>query len=119
MGLSAFVSVQIKSERLFPDSALDPSAYQAAVLKCLKSNGRPFASSSSAGGSGNYASPEYDPFSLKMGQLTVYRFRIRCACGDSGSSLFGRGCAKMKPYEEQIWPAFMGLKGDSKENVRL
>ena len=82
------------------------------MLQCLESNGRAFNEGK------DYSSPEYDPFALKMGQLTVYRFRVRCAC-EGQSTIFGPDCARMKPYEEQIWPAFMGIKGDSKENVRL
>ena len=65
-----------------------------------------------------YETPsDYDPFKVNMGQLTVFRFTLRCVCKESllGDS---RQCGKFLPYGQQGWPSFMGKAGDARFNVR-
>ena len=58
-----------------------------------------------------YETPsEYDPLSINMGQLVVYRFQLRCKCGQLRG---GQQCATFLPLERQGWPAYMGGHGDS------
>ncbi|XP_037502490.2 uncharacterized protein LOC119376887 [Rhipicephalus sanguineus] len=45
----------------------------------------------------------YDPFDRRMGQLTVYRVRLKCACDR---------CAGPLPFGRQRWPAYMGANAD-------
>ena len=65
-----------------------------------------------------YETPsDYDPFKVNMGQLTVYRFTLRCVCQES---LLAEGsqCGRFMPYGQQGWPSFMGKDGDARFNVR-
>ncbi|XP_075550002.1 protein FAM234B [Dermacentor variabilis] len=45
----------------------------------------------------------YDPFDRRMGQMTVYRVRLQCACDR---------CAGPLPFRHQRWPAYMGAGAD-------
>ena len=75
--------------------------------ECLKSSGH-FAREDAI-----YETPsDYDPLSINMGQLVVYRFTLRCSC-DSSKLSWGQTCASILPYEQQGWPAYMGGLGDS------
>ena len=75
--------------------------------ECLKSSGH-FARQD-----GIYETPsEYDPLSINMGQLIVYRFTLRCKC-DSSKLERGQTCARILPFNQQAWPAYMGRLGDS------
>jgi len=52
----------------------------------------------------------YDALSLRLGQMTVYRVRLRCRC--RRELLRGRQhCGHFLPYERQGWPAYMGSEG--------
>lgn len=60
-----------------------------------------------------YETPsDYDPLSINMGQLIIYRFKLVCKCSRSNLS-FGETCASILPYEKQGWPAYMGTFGDT------
>ena len=60
-----------------------------------------------------YETPsDYDPLSINMGQLIVYRFTLRCKC-DPSKLGWGQTCANILPYSQQGWPAYMGRLGDS------
>ena len=70
--------------------------------------------------SGNYAKDDavyetpsdYNPLSINMGQMIVYRFVLRCKCKSSNLG-YGENCARILPYEQQGWSAHMGSHGDS------
>ena len=72
-------------------------------------------------GDGIYETPsDYDPLTVNMGQLTVYRFNIRCQCNENllREEIDGyQRCGQFLPYENQGWPSFMGAFGDSKFNM--
>ena len=75
--------------------------------ECLKSSGH-FARQD-----GIYETPsDYDPLSINMGQLSVFRFSLRCKC-DSSKLGPGQTCARILPFHQQAWPAYMGRLGDS------
>ena len=60
-----------------------------------------------------YETPsDYDPLSINMGQLIIYRFTLRCKCDESRLSR-GQECARLLSYDQQGWPAHMGREGDS------
>ena len=76
--------------------------------KCLKRSGH------MADGSLIYETPsDYDPLSINMGQMVVYRFSVRCVCNPSSLS-YGQRCGNVLPWERQGWGAYMGTVGDSK-----
>jgi len=52
----------------------------------------------------------YDALSLRLGQMTVYRFRLRCRCRRELLSS-SQHCGHFLPYEAQGWPAYMGAEG--------
>jgi len=53
-------------------------------------------------------------YNMHMGQMTMYRLRLKCSCGSEGALKdAGERCAEFLPYEEQQWPAYMGKHGDS------
>ena len=65
-----------------------------------------------------YETPsDYDPFKVNMGQLTVYRFTLRCVCQESLLAENSQ-CGRFLPFSQQGWPSFMGRAGDSRFNVR-
>ena len=72
-------------------------------------------------GDGIYETPsDYDPLTVNMGQLTVYRFSLRCQCNENllREEIDGyQRCGQFLPYENQGWPSFMGVFGDSKFNM--
>ena len=75
--------------------------------ECLKSSGH------FARPDGIYETPsDYDPLSINMGQLMVYRFTLRCKC-DPRKLGSGQTCASILPFSRQGWPAYMGRLGDS------
>ena len=60
-----------------------------------------------------YETPsDYDPLSVNMGQLIVYRHTLRCKCDETRLS-YNQRCATILPYDKQGWPAYMGREGDS------
>eukprot|EP00095_Tigriopus_kingsejongensis_P007875 maker-scaffold127_size327531-snap-gene-1.8 protein:Tk07875 transcript:maker-scaffold127_size327531-snap-gene-1.8-mRNA-1 annotation:"hypothetical protein BRAFLDRAFT_93831" len=65
-----------------------------------------------------YETPsDYDAFSVNMGQMTVYRFRLRCVC-DSKLLKTDETCGQFLPYDLQRWPSYMGINGDSRFNMK-
>ena len=85
------------------------------VDKCRRANGHPPRSGAI------YDTPsEYDPLSLNMGQLTVYRFKLKCKCNEDLLKEQVDGyerCGQFLSYEHQGWPSFMGIRGDSVFNM--
>ena len=76
--------------------------------KCLRKNKH------LADDSLTYETPsDYDPLSINMGQMIVYRFSLRCICDKSKLS-YNQKCANILPYQKQGWPAYMGATGDGK-----
>lgn len=56
----------------------------------------------------------YNPFYIPMGQMTIYRLRLKCTCAESEDIKSGKKrCARTLPFEEQQWPSYMGSNGDS------
>lgn len=57
----------------------------------------------------------YNPFNIKMGQMTVYRVHISCSCSESIlASKTGdtkRRCGKI--LEDQPWSGYLGSHSDS------
>lgn len=96
-----------------PDKEVTKIEIEKIETKCLKRSGH------MADPSLIYETPsDYDPLSINMGQMVVYRFSVRCIC-DKSTLRNGQKCANVLPFEKQGWPAFMGSKGDSKfKNVR-
>ena len=81
---------------------------EAIEKKCLKKS-KHFAANDRI-----YETPsEYDPLSINMGQMVVYRFSIRCIC-DPAQLSYNEKCANFLPYSQQGWSAYMGSNGDSK-----
>ncbi|TRY71775.1 hypothetical protein TCAL_12171 [Tigriopus californicus] len=65
-----------------------------------------------------YETPsDYNAFAVNMGQLTIYRFRLRCVC-DSTLLTREEECGTFLPYDHQRWPSFMGINGDSRFNIK-
>ena len=60
-----------------------------------------------------YETPsEYEPLSVNMGQMTVYRYSLRCVCNQELLRP-DQKCAKFLPFHRQRWSAFMGPAGDA------
>ncbi|GAB1601842.1 protein FAM234B-like [Argonauta hians] len=56
----------------------------------------------------------YNPYNIPMGQMTLYRLRITCTCKDNKEVKNGtKHCARMLPFTDQQWPAYMGSRADS------
>lgn len=55
----------------------------------------------------------YNPYETHMGQMTVYRLRLKCTCSEVTNATENKRCARMMPFDKQQWPAYMGRKGDS------
>ncbi|XP_040572858.1 uncharacterized protein [Lepeophtheirus salmonis] len=56
---------------------------------------------------------EYDPYNVNMGQLSIYRFTLRCVC-NVNMLKSGQECGRVLPFSQQGWPSFMGSRGDSR-----
>lgn len=54
-----------------------------------------------------------NPFKKQLGQLTVYRLRLHFRKHEQ-TNLENND---LLPYHRQIWPAYMGLKGDCHANT--
>lgn len=57
---------------------------------------------------------DYDPLSVNMGSLTVYRFTLRCKCDRSAlqtDSKTGKlqKCGQFMPFDQQGWPSYAGM----------
>lgn len=82
-----------------PLFGLDHDAYEElAASECQRLSGRT---------TGAPAEEIYDPFDRQMGQMTVYRVRLRCVCRPGGH------CTRPLPFNQQRWPAYMGALADS------
>ncbi len=80
--------------------SVDVDSLREAVTKCVNRNG-------------DYDPDEkYDPFSLKMGQLTVFRMRLKCKCSME-KLREGETCGQVLDFSRQRWPSYMGMMGDS------
>ncbi|GAB6019216.1 hypothetical protein CHUAL_000827 [Chamberlinius hualienensis] len=92
---------------------MDHDAYEDAVTQeCIEENRH----LSSLTANRTYESQtEYDPFSIHMGQMTIYRLRITCNCKHLNDN---KRCANVLPYDKQMWAAYMGTKGDSHATIR-
>ncbi|XP_070549101.1 uncharacterized protein [Ptychodera flava] len=56
----------------------------------------------------------YNPFNIHMGQMTVYRMRLKCTCeGDPRLDDPHKHCSRILPYSQQQWAAYMGTHGNS------
>ncbi|XP_076457343.1 uncharacterized protein LOC143291388 [Babylonia areolata] len=55
----------------------------------------------------------YDPFNVHMGQMTVYRLRLKCTCSQVTNTTTDKRCARVLPFDQQRWPAYLGRHGDS------
>ena len=102
---------RLKKRLDFSDISEDSEEYAALVNEieeeCLKASGH-FARDDAI-----YETPsDYDPLSINMGQLIVYRFMLRCKCQSSRLG-YSQSCATIRPYQDQAWPAYMGRMGDS------
>ena len=57
---------------------------------------------------------DYDPLSVNMGSLTVYRFTLRCKCNrnalqtDSKTGKLQK-CGQFMPFDQQGWPSYAGI----------
>ena len=102
---------RLLKRRDFSDISEDSEEYTALKgeieEECLKASGH-FAREDAV-----YETPsDYDPLSINMGQLIVYRFMLRCKCQSSRLG-YSQSCATIRPYQDQSWPAYMGMMGDS------
>lgn len=102
-----------EAERFKPSSkyyGMDHDAYEeTATRECTTTSG----SSPHSDNRTFQSQSDYDPFNIHMGQMTVYRLRLRCDCqGDMRVERAGRHCGKILPFEEQGWAAYMGTNGD-------
>ena len=83
--------------------------------ECLKKSGH------GPRGDGIYETPsKYDPFTVNMGQLTIYRFTLKCKCNEDLLREEEDGyqrCGQFLPYDKQGWPSYMGMRGDSIFNM--
>eukprot|EP00057_Strongylocentrotus_purpuratus_P026842 XP_011681316.1 PREDICTED: uncharacterized protein LOC765151 isoform X1 [Strongylocentrotus purpuratus] len=55
------------------------------------------------------------PFNLDAGEMTVYRLRLSCDCGlkEAQRTNPGARCAKILPYHQQGWGAYLGTYGNT------
>ncbi|XP_041373917.1 uncharacterized protein LOC121386932 [Gigantopelta aegis] len=91
---------------------LDEDSYEHTVTQeCLK------ASDHQLHDDGVYESQtSYNPYDVHMGQMTMYRLRIKCTCSNATltkATNQGKRCAHILPYDQQQWPAYMGRNADS------
>ncbi|XP_076263482.1 uncharacterized protein LOC143198239 [Rhynchophorus ferrugineus] len=49
---------------------------------------------------------------LKLGQMTVYRIRIRCDCDSSYNQEIKERCVRFLPKDAQSWSQYLGPRGD-------
>nr|XP_042902859.1 uncharacterized protein LOC107443619 isoform X2 [Parasteatoda tepidariorum] len=100
--------MKMEQERFDPSSGLygmDHDAYEEYVTDhCLQKNGNLRTTSKKKG---------YNPFNRPMGQMTVYRVHIDCKCTQATKKT---KCAKILPFEKQMWTSYMGLYGNSVAN---
>lgn len=70
---------------------------------------RPFTKANNNGSPRNLP-PYYNEVSqMRMGQLTLYRIRLKCRCVTHKK---GDRCAKFLPISKQKWPSNLGRFGD-------
>ena len=63
-----------------------------------------------------------NPFKKQLGQLTVYRVRLhfrkeQCKTTDSAQCSAMKENDRLLPYHQQLWPAYMGIRGDCRANL--
>ncbi|XP_067137973.1 uncharacterized protein [Centruroides vittatus] len=87
---------------------MDHDEYEAAIrTECLRKNNHYVDANKSV--YDNFE--DYDPFDRRMGQMTVYRLRISCHCLKQNLTSDAK-CAKILPYAQQGWTAYMGMHGN-------
>uniref|UniRef100_T1JFB9 FAM234A/B beta-propeller domain-containing protein n=1 Tax=Strigamia maritima TaxID=126957 RepID=T1JFB9_STRMM len=101
-------NMAIEQQRFLPTSpyyGLDHNAYEAKITEeCLQISGHKMPSNHT------YESQsDYNPFNIHMGQMTVYRLRLRCKCDNFLTT--GKKCAKILPFDQQGWTSYMGTQG--------
>ncbi|XP_013379917.1 uncharacterized protein LOC106151285 [Lingula anatina] len=102
------MNTSMRNDRYGKYYGLDDHAFRHAVTdECLARGGR----HPPEGGTFQDAK-EYNPYDLKMGQLTVYRLRLKCTCPDAGLT-GGKECGSILPFHKQGWAAYMGTRGTS------
>jgi len=118
----ACVQRQMKGKEFENDE--DGGIYEADVTaECLKRNGHLPLKADDADDSSYETPSDYNPFAVNMGQLTVYRFRLRCKCDPnllkvSPETGQEEKCGRFLDFEDQGWPSFAGIRGDSYYNFR-
>ncbi|XP_059161423.1 uncharacterized protein LOC131944658 isoform X2 [Physella acuta] len=94
-----------------PYFQLSHEEYEEAITKdCLK------LSDHLAEEEGTYSNSDdaYNPLDLNMGQMTVYRLRLKFSCSKLANSTESNAqCANLLPFSQQKWGAYMGTNGDS------
>ncbi|GFT02758.1 uncharacterized protein TNCV_879611 [Trichonephila clavipes] len=99
--------MKMEKERFDPSNAyyeMDHDAYEEMVTEeCLKKSGHLKNQRNSKKG--------YNPFNREMGQMTVYRTHLNCVCHSKKTSK--QKCAKILPFDEQMWTSYMGYYGNS------
>ncbi|CAF4445095.1 unnamed protein product, partial [Rotaria magnacalcarata] len=66
-----------------------------------------------------------NPFRKQFGQLTIYRIRLhfkKNQCEPNKTKKCSSNLDNnndLRPFEQQIWPAYMGINGDCHANNRL
>ncbi|XP_077868114.1 uncharacterized protein LOC144357960, partial [Saccoglossus kowalevskii] len=93
-------------ERFDPTSPFygyDHDAYEESVMEdCLNED---------SDDHGIYESQtNYNPFNIHMGQMTVYRMKLKCKCKTNDPRLQDAHytCSRILPFEQQEWAAYMG-----------
>eukprot|EP00106_Octopus_bimaculoides_P010095 XP_014777537.1 PREDICTED: uncharacterized protein LOC106874346 [Octopus bimaculoides] len=83
---------------------MDDDAYEHAITEeCLQVHGKK-----------EHHHDNYNPYNIPMGQMTLYRLRITCTCKDDNEVKNGtKRCARILPFNDQQWPAYMGSRADS------
>uniref|UniRef100_A0A2C9JEN2 FAM234A/B beta-propeller domain-containing protein n=1 Tax=Biomphalaria glabrata TaxID=6526 RepID=A0A2C9JEN2_BIOGL len=100
--------------RLDPESSyyqMNHDEYEeAATMECLKLSDHQV----SEEGVYTHSDDEYNPLDLNMGQMTIYRLRLKFSCSQRDNSTESKyKCATVLPYTQQRWAGYMGSNGDS------
>ncbi|KAK6165207.1 hypothetical protein SNE40_023561 [Patella caerulea] len=103
-----------EAERTQPSSkyyGMDHDAYEDAIVQeCIHKSGNAVDDD----GHTYQSQSGYNPYNVHMGQLTVYRLRIKCTCSNTTEIKTGKKrCSRVLPFNQQEWPAYMGANGDS------
>ncbi|XP_064617640.1 uncharacterized protein LOC135481843 [Liolophura sinensis] len=88
---------------------MDHDAYEHAITdECLEESKHQLPNE------GTYESQtSYNPYNVHMGQMTIYRIRVKCTCDQAEIVRTGKQCSRVLPFAEQQWAGYMGSHGDS------